>query len=202
MFDCFSVLGEPRRPWLDPEALKERFHALSSEAHPDRVHGASEAERRAANERYTALNAAYQCLREPRQRLAHLIELERGVRPGAIQTFPSDLMALFLEVGARLKEADRLLAEKSALTSPLLKVQLFSRVQELGEHLSQLHQSLADRQAALENELRDVDREWCAAGAGARAQELGRLEEIYRRLSYFSRWQGQLQERILQLTWS
>jgi curved DNA-binding protein CbpA len=126
MFDSFSVLGEPRRPWLDPEALKEKFHALSSEVHPDRVHGASEAERRAANERYTALNAAYQCLREPRQRLAHLIELERGVRPGVIQTVPSDLMALFLEVGARLKEADRLQAVSAGF--PLRKVRLFSRV--------------------------------------------------------------------------
>ena len=36
MTDCFALLGEPRCPWLDAEALKSRFLVLSAEAHPDR----------------------------------------------------------------------------------------------------------------------------------------------------------------------
>ena len=43
MTDHFATLGEPRRPWLDAEALKEKFHRLSGTVHPDRVHGADEA---------------------------------------------------------------------------------------------------------------------------------------------------------------
>jgi DnaJ-domain-containing protein 1 len=200
MPDHFSVLGEPRRPWLDPEAVKEKFHSLSAEVHPDRVHGASEAERRAANERYTALNAAYQCLREPRLRLAHLLELVRGSRPEVVQSVPADLMNLFFEVGQHLKSADAFLAENTKATSPLLKVQLFARGQEISERLAAARRSLAEREAVLGFELRQLDEDWLTGARSARrAAVLDRLEEVYRLLSYFSRWNAQLQERIVQL---
>jgi hypothetical protein len=48
MTDCFDLLGEPRRPWLDAEALKSRFLLLSAEAHPDRVHGGTDEAKAAA----------------------------------------------------------------------------------------------------------------------------------------------------------
>ena len=57
MIDCFALLNEARRPWIDPELLKQKFLTLSAEAHPDRVHNASEPEKRAAQQRYTELNA-------------------------------------------------------------------------------------------------------------------------------------------------
>ena len=31
----FARLTIPRRPWLDVEELKQRFHELSTEVHPD-----------------------------------------------------------------------------------------------------------------------------------------------------------------------
>ena len=37
MADYFALLDEPRRPWLDPEELKAKFHALTATVHPDRV---------------------------------------------------------------------------------------------------------------------------------------------------------------------
>ena len=40
MTDAFALLSEPRRPWLDAEALKARFLPLSAAVHPDRVHSA------------------------------------------------------------------------------------------------------------------------------------------------------------------
>ena len=45
MTDSFSLLNEPRRPWLDAGALKQKFLPLSSAAHPDRTHNAPEAEK-------------------------------------------------------------------------------------------------------------------------------------------------------------
>src|SRR3954467_14534710 len=112
MTDFFAVFGEQRRPWLDPEVLKGKFLALSAEAHPDRAHSAGAQERLQAQDRYTRLNAAYQVLREPKDRLRHLIELERGSKPGQIQRIPSDLMNLSLEVGEVCREADALVQEK------------------------------------------------------------------------------------------
>ena len=51
MSDYFAVLGELHRPWLEPDLLNKRFLALSAEVHPDRVHTASDAEKRLAQQR-------------------------------------------------------------------------------------------------------------------------------------------------------
>ena len=122
MTDFFFLLNEPRRPWLDPEVLKQKFLTLSATVHPDRVHNLGEAERAAAQDRYTGLNTAYNCLREPKERLQHLLQLELGAPPPNTQRIPSDLMDLSLEVGKACREADAFLAEKAKVTSPLLQV--------------------------------------------------------------------------------
>ncbi len=57
MTDCFELLQEPRRPWIEGGALKARFLELSAAAHPDRVHGATESERAQANARSAELAA-------------------------------------------------------------------------------------------------------------------------------------------------
>src|SRR4030095_1763162 len=112
MINYFAVLDEPRRPWLDPEALKAKFHSLSAIFHPDRVHGQSEADRKAAQERYTPLTAAYQCLREMKTRLHHLLELERGAKLQEVQEIPPETMDLFFQVGKLCRETDQFLFEK------------------------------------------------------------------------------------------
>ena len=140
MTDYFALFNEPRRPWLDAEALKQKFLALSATVHPDRVHNLGEAERAAAQERYTELNAAYNCLREPKERLQHLLELELGALPKDIQRIPSELMDLSLEVGKACREADAFLAEKAKVTSPLLQVSFFERGQEFVDKLQALRQ--------------------------------------------------------------
>ena len=77
MADYFALLNEPRRPLLDADLLKQKFLALASDAHPDRAHNASESEKAEVTQRYAQLNAAYNCLAEPKLRLLHLLELER-----------------------------------------------------------------------------------------------------------------------------
>src|SRR5260221_13341315 len=107
MKDYFALLTEPRRPWLDLEQLKAEFLALSAEAHPDRVHQASDAEKGSANQRFAELNAAYNCLREAKSRLQHLLELELGSRPKEVQEIAPETMDLFMEVGQLCREVDR-----------------------------------------------------------------------------------------------
>jgi 16S rRNA C1402 (ribose-2'-O) methylase RsmI len=129
-----------------------------------------------------------------------LLELVRGSRPEVVQSVPADLMNLFFEVGQHLKSADAFLAENTKATSPLLKVQLFARGQEISERLAAARRSLAEREAVLGFELRQLDEDWLTGARSARrAAVLDRLEEVYRLLSYFSRWNAQLQERIVQL---
>lgn len=203
MIDNFALLDEPRRPWLDTDSLKEKFLALSSRVHPDRIHQAPEAERRAAGELYSELNAAYNCLREPKDRLRHLLELELGAKPADIQSVPPELMDFFFEIGRLCREADGLLKEKATVTSPILKVQLFERGQEWTDRLNAVQRKINSRREELFQELRAMNLAWelvSPAGAQRGKLPLGRLEEVYRLLGYFARWSEQIQERIVQLS--
>jgi len=195
--DCFALINEPRRPWLDPETLKQKFLTLSSQLHPDRVHGEAPAEKIAAQDRYAEINAAYNLLRDPKERLRHLLELEQGGKPKDVQRIPSELISFFNELNQMSREADALLAEKSAVTSPLLKVQMFDRSQECTERLAALQLRINSEREGLLGEIQKIDSDW-DAGAD-RETVLQRLEELYRLLSYFTRWSGQLQERIVRL---
>lgn len=199
MTDCFALLEEPRRPWLDPEALKQKFLALSATVHPDRVHNLGETDRVAAQERYTELNAAYNGLREPKDRLHHLLQLELGTVPKDVQRIPSELMDLSLEIGQRCREADAFLAEKAKATSPLLQVKFFERGQEFADMLQGLRKRVNGHNEGLIEELKQIDGAWQSARE-PRAPLLARLEELYRLFSYFARWAAQIQERLVRLS--
>jgi curved DNA-binding protein CbpA len=194
--DYFALLNEPRRPWLDAEALKAKFLSLSSAVHPDRVHHASEPEKAAANRQFTELNAAYHCLCESRERLRHLLELELGRKPSDLTNVPDDLMDLFFAVGKALRDADAFVAEKAKASSPLLQVQFFERGQERTEQLGGLRQSITTRRESLVNELKTLSASW----ATATDKPLERLLQIWRLLSFYERWLAQIQERVVQLS--
>ena len=194
--DHFALFNEPRRPWLEPETLKEKFLALSAEVHPDRVHQASESDKLAANQRYTELNAAYNCLREPRDRLRHLLELELGKKPSDLTHVPNDLMDLFFSVGQLLREVDAFVAEKGRATSPLLQVQLFERGQEWIEKLNGIRQLINSRREPLIDELKRLNGGWDAY----LPKPMERVLEIWRWLSFYDRWLAQIQERTVQIS--
>ncbi len=202
MTDYFALLNEPRRPWLDPDSLKQKFLSLSAEVHPDRVHNAEPAEKDATQQRYTELNAAYNCLREPKERLRYLLELTCGAKPKDLQRIPDELMDLFLEVSQLCRQTDAFLAEKGSAASPLIQVQMFERSQDWTEQLMSLQRRLNPRREELESELKTIDAGWDAVEnpeAPGRTALLQRLEELYRLFSYYARWGAQLQERIVQL---
>ena len=157
MTDNFALLNEPRRPWLDADLLKQKFLALASGAHPDRFHNASETEKAEVTERYARLNAAYNCLAEPKLRLLHLLELELGAKPKDIQQIPAALADLFAEVANNCRNADIFLTEKSQATSPLVQVQLFERAQEWVEKLKVLQRKLNELREKLTGELKSLD---------------------------------------------
>lgn len=195
MTDYFRLLDLPRRPWLDPEMVQKQFLARSSVAHPDRVHAATAAEKTGANQAFAELNAAQQCLAEPKRRLLHLLELERGVKPADISTIPSQLADLFATVATRCRETDGFLAEKAKATSPLVRVALFEPAQEWLEKLEVLEQQLAELHRGWQQRLRDLDARWSEADGPDRERLLAELEELYRLFGYHHRWQAQLAER-------
>jgi len=202
--DAFALLGEPRRPSLDTEQLKVRFLALSSPVHPDRVHGAAAAERQAANAHYADLNAAYNRLREVRERLLHLYELEAGYSPRDIQRIPPGTMDLFVEVGQVCRDCDAYLQGRGTSTSPMLRLKTFQEGLIWTDRLQGLQQQVNLRRDALLSELAGMNEAWAAAPAPGKAGRLDalpleRLEQVYRALSYTARWTEQIQERLVQL---
>jgi DnaJ-domain-containing protein 1 len=200
MMDNFALFNEPRCPWLDADLLKQKFLALSSNLHPDKIHSASDAVKNVAAKKFAKLNAAYNCLREPKSRLLHLLELELGAKPKDIQMIPSVLADLFAEVSMVCRSADGFLTERSKVTSPLLQVQLFERGQDWVEKLNVLQRKLNELREKLTEELKSFDAQWILADAVSRKEILPKLEELYRLFGYFNRWNGQIQERVFQLS--
>lgn len=172
--------------------------------HPDKVHGASEPDRRLAHERYTELNAAYHCLREPKDRLRHLLQLESGRKPTEVHDIPAAAADVFLEVARLCRDVESFLAERAKVTSPLLRVQMFERSQEWTDRLNMWQQQLRTRSEALMDELKRMNAHWerapdVPATDRAESLPLDRLEDMYRALSFMTRWAGQIQERVVQL---
>ena len=202
--DCFALLGEPRRPWIDPTPLKTRFLQLSSQTHPDRFHDAPEEERTKANDCYMELNAAYQTLREPKDRLLHLLELEVGTRPKDIQRIPPGTMDLFVEIGQACREVDALLVRKGAAASPLVKVQLIQSSREWIQKLGALQAAVNVKRDEFFLGLQKMNPTWeSAEGQNPEVRRttlpLEPLEMSYRGLSYVARWTDQIQQRLSEL---
>ncbi len=194
--DYFALLNEPRRPWLDAEALKTKFLTRSAEVHPDRVHQAAAPEKEAATRRYAELNAAYNCLRDPRYRLRHLLELELGTKPSDLTHAPDDLMELFFSVGKLFRSVDKFLVERSQVKSPLLLVEFFEAGQNWIEQLSALQQKIDAQRDALLGELKLLDAEWHTATP----KPTENLSRLWRLLSFYDRWLAQIQERMAQVS--
>jgi curved DNA-binding protein CbpA len=200
MIDYFAFLNEPRRPWLDADSLKQKFLALSASTHPDKVHAAGELEKSGAAKSFAELNAAYHCLAEPKSRLLHLLELELGAKPGDIQQIPAALADLFAEVATACRSADGFLTEKSKAASPLLQVQLFERGQQWVEKLNALRKKLNGLHDQWLGELRSLDEKWMNPDAASHRDVLAKAEELYRLFGYFNRWNRQIHERVVQLS--
>jgi DnaJ-domain-containing protein 1 len=203
--DYFALLDEPRRPWLDPELLKQKFLARSADLHPDRAHNAAETTRADAIRNFADLNAAWLCLSEPKERLRHLLELELGGPPQDARDVPAAAMDFFFEVGRLCREADAFLAVKTRTSSPLIQAQMFGAGMELADRLNALQQRIQRRRDELLGELKEMNAAWEVAPApGAASRPVGlsldKLEGIHRLFSYIARWTAQIQERVVRLS--
>src|SRR5262249_45286929 len=109
----------------------------------------------------------------------------------------------FMEISPLCREIDSFLAEKAKTESPLLQVQLFQRGEEWSTKLAALRERIRPLWEELEIELKGLDKEWGPAfssNISARSGLLQRAEELYRLFSYVTRWNAQIQERVVQLS--
>jgi len=88
--DHFERLGLERGFTLDDGELSRRYFALQARLHPDRFAGKSAKERAASLAQATALNEAYQVLRDPLARAGYLLELAGLASPTEESTTLND----------------------------------------------------------------------------------------------------------------
>ncbi|MBY0371701.1 Fe-S protein assembly co-chaperone HscB [bacterium] len=100
----FDVLGFDETLKLDAEALRERFYALSRQTHPDRFANAPGLEQQIAARWSTAVNRAYQTLREPTSLARYLMELH-GIADSS-KGVPLELAESYFDLQDRLAEGE------------------------------------------------------------------------------------------------
>jgi len=183
--DHFARLGVPRAPWLDPEALKERFLALSADAHPDKASG----QKQKAEEDFRGLNESYQVLRNSRSRILHLLELQGVAKPEHVQAIPPIALDLFSSIAEVTRKSDVLLKEKATANSPMLKVQFFERALPCVDSVQALQSEVQKRLQGVEADLQALT-----------ADQIQKLQQVAAALGFLEKWQTQLQERAATLT--
>lgn len=149
MTDCFALLVQPRRPWLDLETLEQKYRELARATHPDRsAHSAND---------FAELNNAYRTLGDPKSRLEHLLALEGHAPSSATTEVPADLANLFMQIAPALRANKK---EKLAVLAEELTAAHESALDEL----HQLNERWATDAARALNDAENLHRRFAFLG--------------------------------------
>jgi curved DNA-binding protein CbpA len=185
--DHFAVLGQPRRPWLPPDELKETFHRTTAATHPD-VSGNDQAA--------SAVNAAFAVLRDPASRLRHLLELEHPEILAQQSNVPAALAETFLRL-ATLRRAVGAFVEQQAATGSALGQALRASERFSLQHDVEKEQRLLEAaHAHCLEQLEALDAAWEKRDAST----VERAAALQQELAYLAKWSWQLRECLFQLT--
>jgi molecular chaperone HscB len=78
--DYFSYFDLAKQFKLDETTLKNKFHSIQSNVHPDKFSGKEANEKDLSEKHSSYLNQAYKTLKNPRSRAVYLLELLTGGR--------------------------------------------------------------------------------------------------------------------------
>ena len=179
MTDFFAILGEARRPWLDPDGLKEKYHALTARHHPD-VAGASGD--------FAEINRAYQTLADPVARLRHLLELESAI---PAQQVPAEIAAFFAPVAETRQAVEAFFKKHTAAASPLAKALLSAGQYETQERVEEMIARLQEKHEALLAQVQQAHAAW--------SESLPQLASLWQSLTYTTKWLALLRESLFRL---
>lgn len=192
--DLFAILRETRRPWLDADALKEKFHRLTANHHPDVAAQNFESSPRD----FAEINRAYQTLADLPARLRHLLALEFPEINTRQLPISDELSALFLAISESQQTLVAFLAKQAQASSPLAKALLAPEQFELLETTQQLAARVANRQLEVERGVRELDAHW--ENAQSEKSTFGtELAALYQSSAFLAKWSTQLREVMMKL---
>lgn len=177
--DYFQLLDLPRHPWVDPAALKAKYHAMVSQRHPDQAGG--------SQQRFILLGEAVACLKEMHSRLGHLIDLEFPEESGSASIRPDD--QLFQAVAGSLENARIVRQELRRATT---KLAVSTGLAKLAKSITALQKQLTavrNKRAEQEQLCRDAGSGWALRGARYWREEATRAR-------YYAKWQKELEETL------
>jgi DnaJ domain len=175
--DHFAVLGFPRRPHIDPSALKSAYLAQAARLHPDSANG--------DDARFTELQEAHRVLGQPALRIRHLIEL---TSPDTVvgNTLPTHSTLLFA-LGSALQRVKNAVQHREKATTALGRAVAAGEVSAARQALTAAQAPLAQVETEIFAELTALDARW----PDVTTEELSTLA---RELSFLARWKGEVAE--------
>lgn len=189
--DHFAVLRQPRRPWLDPDQLKQQYQQLTFALHPDRQKTPEQDEGD-----FAAVTEAYRVLSNPRTRLHHLLSFEADATSTAkTSNVPNDLAELFMEAATLVQQIDAHRQKRDQTASTLGKSLLQGETAQLRKRADEMLQRLDSRYDAGLEDLHRLDVAWTNDSSGV----INEIRDLADRFGYLDRWIGQLRERQFQL---
>lgn len=162
--------------------MKAKFHGLTARLHPDVAGEGGD---------FPALNAAYQTLREPAPRLRHLLELESPEALAGGKDAPAGIAELFMKMGGLQQSLHAFRARQPA--TPLAQAVLVPERLALERAFQEALAGLDAKEAALREELRELDARW------ETGKPMTRLAALYQGFSYLAKWSGQAREALFLL---
>ena len=203
MLDHFSQLGVQRRPWLDSEKLKQRFHKLSMKIHPDQFPNESKEVKDDRRRCFADLNAAFQCLSNSKLRVRHLLELESGQVSRNVQSVPPEMTNWFTEINSICSKVDAFLDKRANQNSPMLQVVLLEEGMLLNDEIVKIDKNLQDELSKVNESLKSLNLKWDKIGEDDVDREkklpLAELDSLSQQLSFWVKWSAQLGERSSRL---
>ncbi len=190
MTDYFALLGLPRRPWLDDEEVKRKFHDATRTAHPDIQVGRTD-----TDGSFTELNEAYRVLCDSKLRLQHFLALEEPADSAAGVSISSDLQELFPAISETCRQADILLERQATTTSALSRSLLEGEGLQLQRKIDELLGRLRRIEDQTIAQLRNAS---CSGEANATC-DLKPLRMLCVEITFVTRWLTQLEEKNFQL---
>jgi molecular chaperone HscB len=188
--DHFSLLGLPRKLWIEMSALEKRFLELSWKLHPDKFVNASAEEQELSLKGSSELNDAYRVLRDPVARVEYLLELEGMRKEGEHkQQAPPELLEEVFELNESLDELREAKASGGDLAS-------------LKSRLEAAEKNFQDKLAEVDAQLQETATQWdgaidANAGAADRKAIMARLNELLNRRSYIRNLVANVQKELL-----
>ncbi len=194
MIDYFVLLDLRRRPWLDEDEVKQKFHEATRRSHPDLLkRGVAPP---SPGESFTNLNEAHRVLREPKLRLQHFLALEGRSTPPAAMS--EQLQKFFPIMSALMQRAEQLLGKQASATNSLTLSLLKPEALRAQDEVAGLLQTLTEIYDRTVQEIQTAS----AAFASDPEIQLGRLAQIHLDMTFLTRWIAQLEEKKFLLTTS